>query len=93
MDLGGEDGDTFTQLSSVYPPNFTIQGKFGWSVSTNREGTIAVGAPADRGGVGSVYIFKTSSLATWSHVGTLEPSDVIASPNGNFGWDVVITDE
>jgi hypothetical protein len=92
---GEEDGDTFTQLGTLYSPKLTVQSHFGWSVSTNKNGTIAVGAPSDRSGAGSVYIFKTVAFAQWTLVGTIEPSDVTVSPgtNGNFGWDVVITDE
>jgi hypothetical protein len=93
---GNENGDTFTQLGTQYSPKFTVEGHFGWSVSTNKNGTIAVGAPSDRSGAGSVYIFKTGALfAQWTLVGTIEPSDVTVSPgtNGNFGWDVKITDE
>ena len=92
---GGDDGNTFTQLASIFNPNFTPNGNFGWSIAVNRNGTIAVGAPGDRSGVGSVYIFKTRTYAQWNLVGTIEPTDVLASPetNGNFGWSVAINDE
>lgn len=83
-------GDTFTQLASIFNPTFTINSNFGWSVSVNRNGTVAVGAPGNGGtGVGAVYIFKTASFAQWNLVGTIEPTDVTAS----FGWDVAINDE
>lgn len=86
----GEDGDTFTQLASIFNPTFTINSNFGWSVSVNRNGTVAVGAPGNGGtGVGAVYIYKTATFAQWNLVGTIEPTDVTAS----FGWDVAINDE
>lgn len=92
---GGEDGDTFTQLASIFGPNLSPNSNFGWSVSVNRAGTLAVGAPGDRGSVGSVYIFKTLSFGQWNLVGTLEPTDITASPEtyGNFGWSVGINEE
>lgn len=86
---------TFTQLASIYNPNFAINGMFGWSVSINSHGTIAVGAPGDRAKKGSVYIFKTSSPTQWAYVATLEPDGASSAPSteGNFGWDVVINEE
>jgi hypothetical protein len=91
----GEDGDTFTQLASVFGPDFTPNSNFGWSVSTNRNGTVAVGAPGERGNIGTVFIFKTETFSQWTLVGKLEPDNIAASPStyGNFGWSVAINDE
>lgn len=87
---GGEDGDTFTQLASLFNPTFTVNTNFGWSVSVNRFGTVAVGAPGNGGtGVGAVYIYKTLSFSQWTLVGAIEPPGITAS----FGWDVAISDE
>eukprot|EP00804_Cyclotella_cryptica_P000057 CCRYP_013743-RA/>CCRYP_013743-RA protein AED:0.16 eAED:0.16 QI:2268/1/1/1/0.69/0.66/27/153/931 len=91
-DRGGQDSDTFAQQDTKYSPSLGPNSLFGWSVSTNSNGTIAVGAKGDRNAKGSVYIFKTTQFASWTHVFTIEPDDVTASPStgGNFGWDVVI---
>ena len=86
----GEDGDTFSQLASIFNPTFTVNSNFGWSVSVNRFGTVAVGAPGSGGnGVGSVFIYKTLTFAQWTLVGRLEPTDITSS----FGWVVAINDE
>ena len=56
--------------------------------STLSQGVIAVGARGARQGKGAVFLYKSSGLAQWTLVATLEPN-VDAIPNGNFGWDVV----
>ena len=93
-DDGGEDSkqdsDTFSQLASISHPSYTVNSNFGWSVSVNRFGTVAVGAPGSGGnGVGSVFIYKTLTFAQWTLVGRLEPTDITSS----FGWVVAINDE
>ncbi|KAL7519364.1 hypothetical protein ACHAWX_004128, partial [Stephanocyclus meneghinianus] len=92
FDRGEDGGDTFAQQDMKYSPSLSPNSLFGWSVSTNSNGTIAVGAKGERNAKGSVYIFKTTQFALWTHVFTIEPDDVTASPStgGNFGWDVVI---
>ena len=86
----GEDGDTFSQLASIFNPTFTVNSNLGWSASVNRLGTVAVGAPGSGGnGVGSVFIYKTLTFAQWTLVGRLEPTDITSS----FGWVVAINDE
>ena len=91
-DKGGNDGDTFTQKETKHSPSLTPNGLFGWSVASNSNGTIAVGAKGDRNAKGAVYIFKPNELDSWTHVFTIEPDDITASPStgGNFGWDVAI---
>ena len=89
-----EDSDSFTASDTRYSPIPSLNADFGWSVDVNSKGVIAVGAKGDRGNVGSVYIFKTSSVTTWTHVFTLDPADIVPShPYGNFGWAVAIDEE
>lgn len=64
---------------------------FGWSVSVNSNGVVAIGAYQDRNGKGAVYIFKPNSSSTsWEHVFTLEPD---VSNYANAGTSVAIDDE
>jgi hypothetical protein len=90
-----EDSDSFTASDTRYSPIPSLNADFGWSVDVNSKGVIAVGAKGDRGTVGSVYIFKTSSVTTWTHVFTIAPTDSTASSStgGNFGWAVAIDEE
>ena len=92
FDRGEIGGDTFAQQDTKYSPSLFPNSLFGWSVSTNSNGTIAVGAKGERNAKGSVYIFKTTQFASWTHVFTIEPDDITESPStgGNFGWDVAI---
>ena len=89
----GEGGDTFSQLATLYQPSPEVSALFGWSVTVNKFGTIAVGARAARVARGSVYIYKNTGSAQWTLVSTLEPL-VTSDPTngGNFGWDVAIDD-
>jgi hypothetical protein len=88
-----EDSDSFTASDTRYSPIPSLNSDFGWSVDVNSKGVIAVGAKGDRGNVGSVYIFKTSSVTTWTHVFTIEPAGSTASPSTGFGWAVAIDEE
>ena len=87
---GGSDDDAFVPAYDLVSPDPAPSALFGWSVSVNSRGVIAVGAKGDRTAKGSVYIFKPVGSG-WTHVFTLKP-DVTASffNVGNAGWDVAI---
>lgn len=97
----GYDGDDVSQGAAyvyhkgsndwdLFSPAPTEDAYFGWSVSVNTNGVIAVSAPGDRADRGSVYIFKPKESTSWEHVFTLEPDVPRASYSG---WSVAIDDE
>lgn len=90
---GDSNDDLFVSHSYFTSPNPVPNAFFGWSVSVNSNGTIAVGAKGDRAAKGSVYLFKLD-VGEWNHVFTLDPDDVTSSffNDGNFGWNVAIDD-
>ena len=76
------------KLLSPFPFNYAY---FGWSVSVNINGVVAIGADEDRGSRGVVYIFKPIGSSTmWEHVFTLKPD---VSKGANAGASVAIKDE
>ena len=89
---GESGGDTFIPAYDLYSPDPAPSALFGWSVSVNSNGVIAVGAKGDRTAKGSVYIFKPAEEG-WTHVFTLKPDVTASFVNvGNAGWDVAIDD-
>jgi hypothetical protein len=89
---GGSSDDDFVPVYDLASPDPAPSALFGWSVSVNSKGVIAVGAKGDRTAKGSVYIFKPAGSG-WTHVFTLEPNVTASFFNvGNAGWDVAIDD-
>ena len=89
---GGSSDDDFVPVYDLVSPDPAPSALFGWSVSVNSKGVIAVGAKGDRTAKGSVYIFKPAGSG-WTHVFTLEPNVTASFFNvGNAGWDVAIDD-
>ena len=81
-------GSKVWDLLSPFPFNYAY---FGWSVSVNINGVVAIGADEDRGSRGVVYIFKPIGSSTmWEHVFTLKPD---VSKGANAGASVAINDE
>ncbi len=55
---GGSSDDDFVPVYDLVSPDPAPSALFGWSVSVNSKGMIAVGAKGDCTARGSVYIFK-----------------------------------
>ena len=82
----------------LYPPSdIGSRAQFGWSLSINTEGILAIGARAGDQARGSVYMYKFGSgnELKWSLIQELQkPVDNPISRNndGNFGWSVIVDD-
>lgn len=60
----GTDGH-WTEIQKLTAVNPTSGAQFGWSVSLQADG-LAIGAPLDNGGKGSVYFFAPNASGIWS---------------------------
>jgi len=86
----------------LYPPSdIGSRALFGWSLSINREGILAIGARAGDQALGSVYMYKFDSgnELKWSliqelpkPVGNPVSSNSVINGGGNFGWSVAVGD-
>jgi len=89
----------YTETILYPPPDTGVSALFGWSLSINTQGILAIGARADDQARGSVYMyeFDDGNEVKWSLTQELpKPVDYPISSNslppGNFGWSVAVDD-
>jgi hypothetical protein len=82
-------GSSWSQQAKLVAVDAATGEEFGYSVSLNSDGSVAVvGAVGDDGGRGSAYVF-TRSGSTWSQQAKLTASDGTASDN--FGFSISLS--
>ncbi len=83
-----EGSDTFQFLKRWQSSHISQRdGRFGFSVVVNEDGNIAVGAPGERSGKGSVYVYKRIAGPNWTRDEILG-EDV--SISAQFGYGVAM---
>ena len=95
---GTDSNPQYTETFLYPPPGTGVSALFGWSLSINTQGILAIGARADDQARGSVYMYKfvdDNTEVKWSLMQELpKPDDIDRGnvPPGNFGWSVVVDD-
>ena len=90
----------YTETILYPPPETGVSALFGWSLSINTQGILAIGARADDQARGSVYMYEfvdDNTEVKWSLTQELPkpvdyPISSNSSPPGNFGWSVAVSE-
>ena len=95
---GTDSNPQYTETFLYPPPGTGVSALFGWSLSINTQGILAIGARADDQARGSVYMYEFDDNNTglkWSLMQELpKPDDIDRGnvPPGNFGWSIAVDD-